>query len=914
MHALHAIHSLHFEDAAKALWELAARSGKHARADRLRGEMLAILRPAFEASRKAIHEEFLHTGDALHCIRQQSALVDTVIASTFQCAGKILTSARSREAKSHLAVVAVGGYGRGELFPYSDIDLLFLHDDKGGADSQHLAEAILYLLWDMGLKVGHATRTIDQTLAVAREDVTICTSLLDARLVCGHGPLYDQCMSRFWAEIVTEDSTLSFVEAKLAERDVHHKKAGDSRYVLEPKIKEGKGGLRDLHMLHWLARYAYRIGHPKELVKLNVLKPQEYRAYIHDHTFLSTVRTYAHLLSGHGEERLTFDLQREIAARMGYRDRGETLAVERFMKAYYLTAKSVGNLSHIFCAVLEDERKHSPRRGFISLLFNPGKLKGFTMDAGRLSAPDSAFFESQPVRLIELFALAERHAVEIHPRTLRRVSRLLPLINAQLRANEEANDLFMEILTSPKQPHITLRLMNEAGVLGKFIPDFGRVVGQMQFDMYHVYTVDEHTIFALSILNKIREGGHTDMPVATRLIHRISSIRTLCLAVLCHDIAKGRGGDHSLLGEKVARKLAQRFRFNEDEVETTAWLVREHLLFSRTAFKRDVTEEKTVSDFVAQVQSPERLRLLLILTVVDIRAVGPQVWNSWKGALLRELYFRAEAKMGVVEEWGDVKSGEFLQPAFTEALPEWSMEERAEYLALGNEQYYRGLDLATHIRIATLLKKAEKSKSRPFALHWSPDEPLAITELLIATTDRKGLFSLVAGALTSIGANIVNAKIFTLKNGMAVEQFFVQDSKAGAFIRQDRMNELEKLLKQALKEGDHVVWEALTLPPRRRENGSFTHHPRVIIENTVSSYHTVIEVNGQDRPGFLFSITRAMAELELSISTAHISSYGERVVDVFYVKDRFGMKIEHDARLKQVREKLLQALGEPAQK
>lgn len=910
MQALKAIHSLHLEPAAKALWELASRSGKHSKTDRLRGDMLKILKPAYAASRAELLEEFLKTGDSLHLIHELSALVDSLVALVFQCAGKILTQSSSVETKSHIAAVAVGGYGRGELFPHSDVDIMFLHDGKGHADSQQIAECILYILWDMGLKVGHATRSIDDVVKVASADVTITTSLLDARLICGSAKLYEACMKRFWAEVAPESATLSFVEAKLAERDTRHLKAGDSRYVLEPKIKDGKGGLRDLHMLHWLARHAYRIQHPKELVKLGVLKPQEYKAYGDAHRFLSTVRTYAHLLAGHGEERLTFDLQREVAARMGYRDRGETLAVERFMKAYFLTAKSVGNLSHTFCAVLEDEHKRKPRRGIVSLLFNPSKLKGFITDGGRLAASGSDFFEARPVRMIELFAVAQRNGVEIHPRTLRQVSRLLHLVNPSLREDDEANALFMEILTSPKEPHAILRLMNEAGVLGRFIPDFGRVVGQMQFDMYHVYTVDEHTIFAIGLLHQIEQGDFKDMPVASRLIHRIASRRVLYLAVLCHDIAKGRGGDHSVLGEKVARKLALRFGFDEEETETCAWLVRQHLLFSRTAFKRDVTEEKTVLDFVAQVQSPERLRLLLILTVADIRAVGPQVWNSWKGALLRELYFRAEAKMGVTEDWGDVRNGEFLLPAFTEALPQWSMEDRAEYLALGNEQFYRSLDLATHIRLAHLLKKSAKGKSTPFALHWSADEKLAITELLVATSDRKGLFALVAGALTSIGANIVTAKIFTLKNGMAVEQFYVQDGRAQAFTREDSMKKLETLLKQALKEGDHIVWESLTLPPRPRNAAGFDTPSRVIIENSVSSYHTVIEVNGRDRPGFLFNITRAIAELDLTIATAHISSYGERAVDVFYVKDRFGMKLQSDAKLKQVRETLLQVLGE----
>lgn len=908
MAALKALHSLHFDAPAKALWQMVARQQeKPFFPQQLQSGMLGILRPAYVEARANIQAQFLKNGDAERAVQRQCMLVDTIVSLVFQCAAKTLVPAA---AKRHLSVIAVGGYGRGELFPHSDVDLLFLHDNRMVEETSLVTEAVLYILWDLGLKVGHAVRTVEETLGTATDDITIRTGLLDARLICGSNALFQKCISRFWDEVADDRNTLAFVEAKLAERDARHRKAGDSRYVLEPKLKDGKGGLRDLHMLHWLARHAYHIRQPKDLVRLGVLKPQEYTSYLRAQRFLGKVRVYAHLLAGHGEERLTFDLQRQIAERMGYRDRGETLAVERFMKAYFLTAKSVGNLSHIFCAVLEDEHKRKPRRHFMSLFYNPAKLHGFSMEGGRLAAPDSKFFESSPVRMIELFTLAQRHGLEIHPRTLRQVGRLLHLVNAGLRADAKANELFLEILTTQKEGDTSLRLMNESGVLGRFVPDFGRVVGQMQFDMYHVYTVDEHTIFALNLLTQVKLGKHQDMPVASRLIHRISSMRVLCLAVFCHDIAKGRGGDHSILGEKVARKLALRFGFNEAETETTAWLVRHHLLFSRTAFKRDVTEEKTVNDFVSIVQSPERLRLLLILTVVDIRAVGPQVWNSWKGALLRELYFRAEAKMGISEEWGEVKSGAFLLPAFTEALPDWSPQERADYLSLGNEQYYKGLELSTHIRLAHLLRRGEEAQPVPFALDWSVDEKLAITEVLVTTVDRQGLFALVAGALTSIGANIVSAKIFTLKNGMAVEQFFIQDHRAQAFSRQDRMEQMESLLKQALTHGDSVVWDAITPAPRRSVHGGFHTPSRVIVENNVSSYHTVVEVNGRDRPGFLFHVTRTIAGLGLSIATAHISSYGERVVDVFYVKDRFGMKVHSEAKLKQIRETLLQTLDE----
>lgn len=878
----------------------------------IRSETLDIMRAAYNEANAAIHERFLTDGDALRATRDKAALMDLLIRTLFQFAGNSLYRQKKNRLKKRLAVIAVGGYGRNELFPYSDIDLLFLHETEDWGQASQIAEFILYILWDLGIQVGQSVRTAEDTLAWAKSDTTVLTNLLDMRFVCGNRSLLADLEVRYWNEVATEKNALAFVEAKLKERDDRHLRGGDSRYVLEPKLKEGKGGLRDLQTLHWLARYVYRIRQTKELVKLGVLSPEEYRTYRRAKVFLATVRVHMHLLAGRSEERLTFDMQRAVAERMGYRDRGDTKAVERFMKAWFLTAKTVGDLTRVFCAVLEDERKHIYRLPFPSLMFNPWKLKGFITFNGRLAAPHEEFLHERPLRLLELFALAQKHELDIHPRTLRYVSRLLPLINRTLREDKAANDLFLEMLTSAKQPEITLRRMNEAGVLGKFVPDFGRVVGQMQFDMYHIYTVDEHTIFALGMLNQIRqEQWKEDFPLATKLIHRISSYRALCLAVFCHDIAKGRGGDHSILGERVARNLAQRMGFNAEEIETTAWLVRYHLLFSRTAFKRDITEDKTVADFVEKVQSPERLRLLLLLTVVDIRAVGPQVWNSWKGALLRELYFRAQEKMGAMDD-SDVAAirNTLLIPAFSEGLPDWTPEERAAYLALGNEQFFKSFDVPTHARLAHLLRQAENTPPPHFAVQVTPDPRLSITEVLLAAGDRKGLFALMAGALTSVGANIVNAKIFTLKNGMAVEQFYVQDFQGHVFDDPQRIAKLKHVLRQMLDSEDAA---ALPAPPLHFgvQHRAFSVPPRVIIENTVSAHHTVIEINGRDRPGFLHTVTRALAELDLGISTAHVSSYGERAVDVFYVKDKFGMKISSESKLKQVRERLQEALKEP---
>lgn len=875
--------------------------------DTVRQRITQVLKTAYEHGKGQLAEQFIQHNDFNRMTRDTAALMDRLIAILFQFAGNHLYREKHIRLKSCLTLIAVGGYGRKELFPYSDVDILILHTPENWRSASRIAEFILYVLWDMGLQVGQSVRTVDETVEWAVNDITVCTTLLDARLICGNAGQMEMFRTRYWAEVATDANVLRFVAAKLEERDARHKRCGDSRYVLEPNIKDGKGGLRDLQTLHWLARYVYHIQRSGDLVRAGVLNAQELRAYQRARYFLGTVRSHLHLLAGRAEERLTFDMQRWVAGRMGYRDRGNTLAVERFMKAYFLTAKTVGNLTGVFCAVLEDERKRERARPVFGVFDRPAWLHGFIVESGRIAAPDIAFLTEKPSRIIELFAIAQAHAFDIHPRTLRLIGRHLSLIDTALRADAEANRLFLSILTTFRRLDVTLRRMNEAGVLGKFVPDFGRIVGQMQYDMYHIYTVDEHTIFALGLLAQIASGEkEQEFPLATELMRRISSQRVLCLAVLCHDIAKGRGGDHSMLGERVARKLAQRLGFSMDETEMAAWLVRYHLLFSHTAFKRDIGEEKTVADFVAKVQSPERLRLLLVLTVVDIRAVGPHVWNSWKGTLLRELYYRAEAQMGAAG--ASLQAGAHL-PALEDAFSLWPQDEKDAYLGLGNDYYLRELDAPTHLTVAKLLHEAAEQKNGGGSfLAWLMQvrPEVSATEVLIVTEGRKELFSSTAGMFTTVGANIIGAKIFTLKNNTTVERFYVQDIQGKPFTHPRRLQELEGLLQQS---ANHVPVE-VELPKSPSKHANFRIPVRVMIENNVSSYHTVIEVNGRDRPGFLYRVTRKLTKLELGISTAHISSYGERVVDVFYVKDKFGMKITSEAKLKQIREQLLQALEE----
>ena len=869
----------------------------------------AVLKTTLATGRAEVRRRFDKEGSGTEAVHEMAFLADQLIRTLYDFTSARVYPLANPTTAERISLIAVGGYGRGELAPHSDIDLLFLLPYKATPHIEQVVEYILYALWDLGLKVGQATRSIAETIAGAKEDLSIRTAILEARYLWGEETLAAELKTAFETEIM-KGSAAQFVKEKLAERDLRHRRLGDSRYLVEPNVKEGKGGLRDLHTLFWIAKYIYRVDNIEKLIDLKVLSVEESARFARAQNFLWTVRCHLHFLTDRAEDRLTFEYQAEVGRRMGYTDHAGSRGVERFMKHYFLIAKDVGDLTRIFCAQLESEQKAKPLFPSWRRWTGRDKLKGFTVDGGRIDVDKNSAFRDDPVNLVRLFYLAEEHELDIHPRALRLITQSLKLIDGKLRADPEANRLFMEILTSRKEPEVALRRMNEAGVFGRFVPDFGRVVAQMQYDMYHIYTVDEHTLFAIGLLNKIEKGELKDeLPLATSIMPNIVSRRVLFLAVLLHDIAKGRGGDHSILGEEVAQKLGPRLGLTAEETETVAWLVRWHLIMSSTSFKRDIDDPQTIKDFVGLVQSPERLKLLLLLTVVDIRAVGPKVWNGWKATLLRELYHRASDLMagGLVE----AAQGARISAAQNEVkkrLADFTPAELESFIAKGYPFYWLSFDAETQDRHARLIREAERS-GRPITLDTRVDAAAAVTEITLYTADHAGLFSRIAGALALAGANIVDAKILTMQNGMALDTFTVQDQSGGAFDKPAKLEKLVPLFESVLAGGvkPHLeLGKPPAIPSRTRE---FSVPPRVIVNNSASQTHTVIEVNGRDRPGLLFEVTRALTSLNLQIASAKISTYGEKVVDVFYVKNLFGHKIEQESRIEDIRLKLTAALA-----
>jgi [protein-PII] uridylyltransferase len=875
-----------------------------------RAPFLAVLKQTLKAGRDEARArlEAGHGGRA--CAEELSFLVDQIVRIVHDyTVGYVFPLINPTKAE-RLSLVALGGYGRGELAPGSDVDLLFLLPYKQTPWGEQVVEYMLYLLWDLGFKVGHSTRSVDEAIRLAKSDVTIATATLEARWVWGDQGLFEELKERFRRDVLTGTGA-TFVEAKLAERAERHRRLGDSRYTVEPNLKEGKGGLRDLHTLWWLAKYLYKIEDVVELVERRVISAAELRTFQKAEAFLWDVRCHLHFLTGRAEERLTFDVQPELARRLGYTDHAGTRGVERFMKHYFLTAKNVGNLTRIFCANFEEQTKAKPR-GLARLRNRRKNLDGFVMEGGRLDVVDAEAFERRPTDMLRLFKVAEDAQADIHPHALQLITRSLKRIDAEMRNDPEANRIFLDILTSERDPETTLRRMNEAGVFGRFVPDFGRVVAQMQYDMYHVYTVDEHTIRAIGILSEIERGLlKDDHPLSHEIIHKIQSRRTLYFAVLLHDIAKGRGGDHSELGADVALRLGPRVGLTEAETEEVAWLVRHHLIMSNTAFRRDISDPKTVSDFAAMVQSPERLRLLLILTVADIRAVGPGIWNGWKGQLLRDLYYSTEqVLLGGHAESHRKERVAAVKEALRPRLGDWAPREVQSHLKRAYDSYWLSADLDSLERHARLMRQADREDA-PLTLSTRVDRFRSVTEVTLYTADHPGLFARVAGAMSVCGASIVDAKIFTTKDGMALDVFWIQDADGGAFDRPERLARLSTAVEQVLsgRLRPREWLERQTVPSKRTR--AFSVAPRVLIDNTASDRHTVIEVNGLDRPGLLFELTRALFTLSLTIASAHIATYGERAVDVFYVSDLFKHKVTHPQKLKRIERRLIEALEGP---
>ena len=882
----------------------------------MRGEVLATLKQIVEDARAAAARQLEADGDGRRCAEGLSEFQDQFISVIYDFAVTHLYRAKNPSSAERMSVVATGGYGRRLLAPFSDIDLLFLLPYKQTAWGESVVEFMLYLLWDLGFKVGHATRTVAQSVKYAQDDMVIRTSLLDARLVLGDEALFEELQDRLRKDVMS-GSSREFIAAKLAERDARHERSGASRYLVEPNVKDGKGGLRDLHTLHWVASYLYPGKAVEEFVEDGVFSREEYQTFQRSEDFLLTVRCHLHFLTGRADERLSFEVQMAMAERLGYRSQKGMRAVERFMKHYFLVAKDVGDLTRIVCSALEVQQLTTAPA--LKDLLAPltwrkraqlRKSSDFKIDNGRINVAHDKIFSQDPVNLIRLFWLGEKYNVMFHPDAFRLVRASLKLIDDKLRSNPDANKLFLKLLTSPSNPENALRRMNETGVLGRFVPAFGRVVSMMQFNMYHHFTVDEHLVRSIGILSDIEHGRCADdHPVATEILPTLESRRALYVATFLHDIAKGREEDHSIAGARLARKLCPRLGLSPAEAETVSWLVEHHLDMSLFAQSRDLNDPKTVQDFAEIVQSPERLKLMLILTVADIRAVGPGVWNGWKGQLLRTLYYATRTVLiGGHDEMSRSEKAEQAIEKLREACPELEEAQIAEFAAMHAADYWLRTTADQQMRHARMIAAA-KASGEEFAADVATHSFEGVTELSVYAHARTRLVAIIAGACTSAGANIVGAQISTTRDGHALDTFRLQREFDLSSDEERRGNRIARNIRMVLADETRLSDLTKNRPALKESLKVFSVEPQVMIDNSLSEYHTVIEVNCLDRPGLLFDLTCEIADLNLDIASAHIATFGEKAVDVFYVNDLAGKKITSAPRQTAIRHRLLGVLS-----
>ncbi len=885
----------------------------------MRGQALSIFKSTLETAKASARERF-EAGrlDGLETARLIASIHDDIITALFDFTTTHIVRASNPTKSERMSLCAVGGYGRGEMAPESDVDLLFLiSDKKGSAYTEQVTEYMLYMLWDLGLKVGHSTRTVDQSIKLAKEDQTILTALLDLRYLRGDEELANELYRKF-RKTVTKGKGRAYITAKLAERDARHEREGNSRYVIEPNIKEGKGGLRDLHALYWIARFIDKEGqindaqNPQSYVEMGLFDEAAATRFLRAADFLWRARIWLHYISGRPTESLSFDKQTVLARKMGHASGPVEIAVEKFMREYFTNAKEVGALTRIACAKLEAEKAILLPKGLDVFLPNSRrniKNTDFFLDHGRLMFSDPLKIKENPSVILQLFETAGRRNLDIHPDAFTAIDFRRNLIDNDFRRSPENSKIFQKILLGSKAPYATLKAMNEAGVLGRYLIEFGGIVARTQFNMHHAYTVDEHTLRLVNnfhdILTREREKEH---PVSTGIVSKFTEEQKLILYLACllHDTGKGQG-DQCIEGAQLGRRACRRLGVNKNVTDTVAWLIRRHLDMSETAQRRDISDPETIVEFAELVGSQARLDMLTVLTTVDIRAVGPGIWNDWKGVLLRNLYQSTSAYLEGREELAPVSRAAAAKEQLIEKLsPEMATRIEPVLAELGTN-YWLNFDMVDLVRHARFFDQSLEA-GHDTAVQTRRDRPRDITELWVLTRDRAELFADVTRAISACGASIIGARLHTGLNGRVMNVFYLQNPEGHAFGRQSD-HALETLRRRALKAAGGDT-EGMKIPAtiKSRRAGAIPVKPRVKYLDSASGDATIIEMEARDRPGLLCHLAEALRDEDIDVLSAHIEVVGEKAIDVFYIQCRGENKILSEKRRKELRKILLGVL------
>ena len=857
---------------------------------------LKVYREALIQARNTLEYHFLD-GEAINSlVSHHAAFVDQILQQAWRD--------KLEEASAVIALIAVGGYGRGELHPHSDIDLMILAPEAALHAHASRLEGFLLFLWDIGLEVGHSVRTVQDCIEQARADITVATNLMEARLLCGPQQLFEEMREQTSQRHIWPGR--AFFQAKWDEQIARHRKFHDTAFNLEPNIKEGPGGLRDIQTIGWVAKRHFGAETLADLVSHGFLNEDEYQALERGQVFLWRVRYGLHILAKRREDRLLFDYQRKLAIQFGYRDDDSRLAVEHFMKDYYRTILELGRLNEMLLQLFQEEILYTGE----AVTIHPINSR-FQSRHGFIEVTNPDIFRRYPFALLEIFLiLAQNPALRgVRAGTIRLLRQHCHRIDDHFRQDLRCRSLFIELLRQPQGVTHELRRMNRYGILAAYLPVFGQIVGQMQHDLFHVYTVDEHTLFVVRNLRRFTVPEfHHEFPLCSRISQQLPKPELLYIAGLFHDIAKGRGGDHSILGAEEAELFCQQHDLSEYDTHLVSWLIRHHLLMSTTAQRKDISDPDVINSFACEVGNKHYLDYLYLLTVADIRATSPSVWNSWKDALLAELYHSTykALRRGLSNP---VAEGELIAEHMGEALRILALQRvpeakaRALWQRIEQDYFlrYNGAEIAWH--------------TQGILAHGDTGEPLILvrqqterggTEIFLYTPIRLNQFTTSTSLLDQMGLNIVSARIIPSNDHYTLDTYIVLEADGRPIHGQHRLQEIRQQLHQLLSQPD--------LPPPQvqrqmtRQLKHFNIRTQVLFHEDPHQQHSIMEVITSDRPGLLSRIARAMAACEVRLKTAKIATFGERVEDIFFIVDQHGSPVHDDQQRLCLMEHIVEAL------
>ncbi len=858
---------------------------------------LSVCREFLQNSHLVLTEQFRSGADIEDLVRGRSRLIDQVL---IRCWEKLLGDFNG-------ALVAVGGYGRNELLPGSDVDIMLLLAEAENRATGQKLEAFLMLLWDMGLEVGHSVRTLDECREQAQADITVATNLMEARLLSGPETLFQKMRASVGPDQVWPSR--DFFAAKLAEQQKRYERFDDAVYNLEPNVKEGPGGLRDAQMIGWVMKRHFDSGSLEDLIREGSLTEGEYRTLINGQRFLWKVRFGLHTITGRREERLLFDHQRTLARQFGYRDKDHKLAVEWFMRDYYRTIQKLSRLNEMLLQLFSE---------VILYADDPAEPiainRRFQSRKGFLEVTSDNVFKRYPFALLELFLVMQQHPelIGVRAATIRLVRDHRYLIDQSFRMDLRSRSLFMEIFRQPTGLTHELRRMNRYGILAAYYPAFETIVGQMQHDLFHAYTVDEHTLFVVRNLRRfsVREFAH-EFPLCSRISDTIPKPELLYLAGFFHDIGKGRGGNHAELGAVEAQEFLERHNLSSYDQRLVAWLVEHHLLMSHIAQRRDISDPDVINDFARQVADRTRLDYLFLLTVADVRGTNPTLWNNWKDSLFRELYkaTRRALRRGLEnplhrdELIGDIKNSALAKLNDKDFTTEQIQALWSDF----PEEYFLRHNVDEVMWHAEAILEPGKSDDVRVNLRRQSERGGSALFIYTPITDR--LFSRTTALLDQLGLTITDARIITSQRNYALDTYLLLNSEGEPITDHYQAQELKTLMREELlSSGDSLAAVSRPAPRRTRH---FKVATRVHFHPDEASQRTLMELYTTDYPGLLSNVGKVFHACGIDLQNAKVATFGSQAEDVFYITSRNGGPLSEEEQ-GDLREQLIKALDENA--